>query len=74
MKKKYPLASKYLGKLRTIFDEFDKDKDEKLSLNECAQMFQTLSKKVTSLPAVSPVQCYRGVANYTDCPSRQSTG
>jgi hypothetical protein len=53
IRKKYPLASKYLGKVRTIFDEFDKDKDEKLTLNECAFMFETLSKKVTSLPAVS---------------------
>jgi NADH dehydrogenase len=55
IKKKYPLASKYLGKVRAIFDEFDKDKDEKLSLNECASMFESLSKKVTSLPAVSAI-------------------
>ena len=53
IRKMYPLASKYLGKLRSIFDEFDKDKDDKLSINECATMFQSLSKKVTSLPAVS---------------------
>jgi len=58
IKKKYPLASKYLGKVRAIFDEFDKDKDEKLSLNECATMFETLSKKVTSLPAVSALCAY----------------
>lgn len=57
IKKKYPLASKYLGKVRTIFEEFDKDKDDKLTLNECAAMFETLSKKVTSLPAVSGRVC-----------------
>lgn len=57
IRKRYPLASKYLGKLRTIFDEFDKDKNEKLDLNECAAMFESLSKKVTSLPAVSDPVC-----------------
>jgi NADH dehydrogenase len=53
IKKKYPLASKYIGKIRELFNEYDKDKDDKLSLNECAAMFESLSKKVTSLPAVS---------------------
>lgn len=62
MKKRYPLASKYLGKVRTIFDEFDKDKDDKLSLNECASMFESLSKKVTSLPAVSLHKLKDGIA------------
>lgn len=52
IKKQYPLASKYLGKLRDTFNEFDKDKNDKLSLNECATMFETLSKKVTALPPV----------------------
>ena len=64
IKKKYPLASKYIGKVRAIFEEYDKDKDEKLSLNEVAIMFENLSKKVTSLPAVCPVVTRRRL---TDC-------
>jgi hypothetical protein len=38
---------------RDLFEQYDKDKDEKLSLNEMAEMFMALEKKVTSYPAVS---------------------
>lgn len=72
IKKKYPLASKYLGKVRTIFEEFDKDKDDKLTLNECAAMFQTLSKKVTSLPAVSQLWKRSLIVDRSSCkPARK---
>lgn len=53
---------------RAVFEEFDRDHDEKLSLDEVAELFAKLSKKVTSYPAVS---VSRGlfivalVANYT---------
>ncbi|OCF39117.1 NADH dehydrogenase [Kwoniella heveanensis CBS 569] len=60
IKKHYPLASKYLVKIREIFDEFDKDHDEKLSLNEVAGMFESLSKKVTSYPATAQVASQQG--------------
>lgn len=55
---------------RAVFEEFDKDHDEKLSLDEVAELFAKLSKKVTSYPAVS---VSRGpfivalVANYMCC-------
>lgn len=38
---------------RAVFEEFDRDHDEKLTLNEVAELFAKLSKKVTSYPAVS---------------------
>jgi hypothetical protein len=38
---------------RDLFEQYDQDKDEKLSLNEMAEMFMALEKKVTSYPAVS---------------------
>ncbi len=37
---------------KDIFEEYDTDKDQKLTLNQCAEMFEKLSKKATSLPAV----------------------
>ncbi|WWD19232.1 hypothetical protein CI109_103690 [Kwoniella shandongensis] len=60
IKKKYPLASKYLGKMKDIFDEYDKDKDQKLTLNEIADMFMNLSTKATSYPATAQVASQQG--------------
>lgn len=45
---------------RDVFDEFDKDKDQQISLNECAALFDSLSKKVTSLPATAQVASQQG--------------
>ncbi|KAL7419107.1 hypothetical protein Q5752_005943 [Cryptotrichosporon argae] len=60
IKKQFPLASKYFDRVKDIFDEYDKDKDEKLGLNEVAAMFQDLSKKVTALPATAQVASQEG--------------
>lgn len=37
---------------REVFDKYDKDKDESLSLNEVAALFMDVSRKCTTLPAV----------------------
>jgi hypothetical protein len=42
-----------LTRSRDLFDQFDANHDEKLSLNEVAAMFQNLESKITSYPAVS---------------------
>lgn len=74
LQKKYPLTKKYLSKMcvlfesrrapltryrRDVFTEYDKDKDDKLSLNDLATMLQTIGSKVTSYPAVSLLPRYR---------------
>lgn len=45
---------------REIFEEFDKDKDNYLSLNEAADMFLTVTKRVTALPATAQVASQEG--------------
>ncbi|WVQ79734.1 hypothetical protein IAT38_001834 [Cryptococcus sp. DSM 104549] len=60
IKKKHPLAEKSLVKMRDIFDEFDKDKDEKLTLNEIAELLGSLESKVTSYPATAQVAAQQG--------------
>ncbi|WVR09457.1 hypothetical protein IAU60_006524 [Kwoniella sp. DSM 27419] len=60
LKSAYPLAGKYLTKIRDIFDEFDKDKTGKLTLNDMAAMLDSLSKKVTSYPATAQVASQQG--------------
>lgn len=45
---------------REIFEEFDKDHDNYLSLNEAADMFMTVTKRVTALPATAQVASQEG--------------
>lgn len=60
IKKRHPLASKYLDKIRDLFDQFDVNHDEKLTLNEVAAMFQNLESKITSYPATAQVASQQG--------------
>ncbi|ADV23606.1 NADH dehydrogenase [Cryptococcus gattii Ru294] len=60
IKKKHPLAHRSLTKMRAVFEEFDRDHDEKLSLDEVAELFAKLSKKVTSYPATAQVASQQG--------------
>ncbi|WVQ72061.1 hypothetical protein IAR50_001605 [Cryptococcus sp. DSM 104548] len=60
IKKKHPLAHRSLSKMRDVFTEYDRDKDEKLTLNEIAELFAHLSKKVTSYPATAQVASQQG--------------
>jgi hypothetical protein len=39
-------------KVRELFDKFDENKDDSLSINEVAELFQEISNKATALPAV----------------------
>ena len=45
---------------RGLFDEYDKDHNDRLSLNEVSAMFEGLSKKVTALPATAQVASQQG--------------
>ncbi|WRT68582.1 uncharacterized protein IL334_005560 [Kwoniella shivajii] len=60
IRKTYPLASKAFAKMKDVFEEYDKDKDDKLTLNEVATMFLETSKKVTSYPATAQVASQQG--------------
>nr|ODN86152.1 NADH dehydrogenase [Cryptococcus depauperatus CBS 7841] len=60
IKDKHPLAHRSLAKIRAVFNEYDKDKDEKLELNEVAELFASLSKKTTSYPATAQVASQQG--------------
>lgn len=38
--------------VKELFELYDKDKDESLTLNELAAMLQDIGNKITTLPAV----------------------
>ncbi|KAI9637628.1 putative 64 kDa mitochondrial NADH dehydrogenase [Dioszegia hungarica] len=60
IKKRHPMAQQAIDKVRNLFDEYDTDKDEELRLNEVAEMFQKLEKKITSYPATAQVAAQQG--------------
>lgn len=41
-----------LGKVRELFEAFDSDADDSLSLNEVAKLMEDIGNKITCLPAV----------------------
>ena len=47
------MAGGHLQKIRDLFERYDTDKDDSLSLNELALLLQEISSKITPLPAVS---------------------
>jgi len=60
IKKRLPLAAKHLDQVRELFDKFDVNKDDSLSINEVAELFQEISNKATSLPATAQVASQQG--------------
>lgn len=46
------MAEDHLTEVRALFDLYDKDKDNSLSLNELLPLLQDVEKRLTSLPAV----------------------
>ena len=55
IKKRIPMAEEQLVKVRELFDLYDSDSDNSLSLNELAILLQELGNKITALPAVRPL-------------------
>lgn len=53
IKKRVPLASKYLEKTKDVFKQYDKNADGTLSFNELTDALVEIGNKITSLPAVS---------------------
>lgn len=52
MRRRFPASEKHLGKVRKIFEQYDRDTSGSLGLNELAVLFQELSSKMTAYPAV----------------------
>lgn len=52
------MAEKHLGEVRELFERYDTDKDDNISLNELALLLQEISSKITTLPAVCVLQLY----------------
>lgn len=46
------MADEHLVKVRELFERYDTDKDDNISLNELALLLQEISSKITTLPAV----------------------
>lgn len=53
IKQKIPLAESQLDKVKELFELYDSDADNSLSLNEIAVLLQEIGNKITALPAVS---------------------
>ncbi|TDL25012.1 nucleotide-binding domain-containing protein [Rickenella mellea] len=58
--KQIPMAEKHLEKVRNLFERYDVDKDDSLSLNELALLLQEISSKITALPATAQVASQQG--------------
>ncbi|KAF8629995.1 hypothetical protein AX15_003166 [Amanita polypyramis BW_CC] len=60
IKKRIPMSEKYLNKVKDLFERYDTDKDNSLSLNELLTLMQDIGNKITSLPATAQVASQEG--------------
>ncbi|KAL5511768.1 hypothetical protein ACEPAH_4986 [Sanghuangporus vaninii] len=60
IRKRVPMAESHLQKIRDLFERYDTDKDDSLSLNELALLLQEISSKITPLPATAQVASQQG--------------
>jgi hypothetical protein len=54
IREKIPLAEPHVEKVRELFESYDSDADNSLSLNELAELLTKVGTRITSLPAVRP--------------------
>lgn len=52
IKTRIPMAEKHLTKVKDLFQLYDTDADESLSLNELVKLLEELGNRITALPAV----------------------
>jgi len=52
IKQRIPMAESHLQKVRMLFDLYDSDADNSLSLNELCKLLEEIGNKITALPAV----------------------
>ncbi|KAH9848910.1 nucleotide-binding domain-containing protein [Lenzites betulinus] len=60
IKKRIPMAEEQLLKVRELFDLYDSDADNSLTLNELAVLLQEIGNKITALPATAQVASQQG--------------
>ncbi|RPD66620.1 nucleotide-binding domain-containing protein [Lentinus tigrinus ALCF2SS1-7] len=60
IKKRIPMAEDQLMKVRELFDLYDSDSDNALTLNELAVLLQEIGNKITALPATAQVASQQG--------------
>ena len=60
IKKRIPMSEEHLSRVRELFDLYDSDSDNSLSLNELAVLLQEIGNKITALPATAQVASQQG--------------
>lgn len=60
IKKRIPMSEDHLSRVRELFDLYDSDSDNTLSLNELAVLLQEIGNKITALPATAQVASQQG--------------
>ncbi|KAK7693832.1 hypothetical protein QCA50_003404 [Cerrena zonata] len=60
IKQKIPMAESQLEQVKELFELYDSDADNSLSLNELAVLLQEIGNKITALPATAQVASQQG--------------
>ncbi|KAF9812931.1 hypothetical protein IEO21_05886 [Rhodonia placenta] len=60
IKARIPMAESQLQKVRELFDLYDEDSDNTITLNELAVLLQEIGNKITALPATAQVASQQG--------------
>ncbi|TFK30097.1 mitochondrial NADH dehydrogenase [Coprinopsis marcescibilis] len=60
IKKRVPMAEDHLVQVRELFQMYDTDSDENLSLNELVKLLEEVGNRITSLPATAQVASQQG--------------
>ncbi|KAF6763981.1 mitochondrial NADH dehydrogenase, partial [Ephemerocybe angulata] len=60
IKARIPMAEDHLGQVRELFQMYDTDADQTLSLNELFKLLEEIGNRLTSLPATAQVASQQG--------------
>ncbi|KAL4077285.1 pyridine nucleotide-disulfide oxidoreductase-domain-containing protein [Scleroderma yunnanense] len=60
IKHRIPMSESHLEKVRTLFDRYDSDADNTLSLNELCKLLEELGNRITALPPTAQVASQQG--------------
>ncbi|KAF4576647.1 hypothetical protein EYR36_000755 [Pleurotus pulmonarius] len=60
IKKRIPLAEDHISKVKELFEMYDSDADNNLSLNELCRLLEDIGNKITALPATAQVAAQQG--------------
>ncbi|KAK0196741.1 hypothetical protein F5146DRAFT_1012772 [Armillaria mellea] len=60
IKQRIPMAEDHVTKVRELFEMYDTDADNSLSLNEVVRLLEDIGNKITSLPATAQVASQQG--------------